>query len=81
MPLQLVENRVQKELRISRIGPYLARKQLRFADTPHNRLLVRQLEDFPLGEHDDGPDALEMAIRLLGQIAAGDYSQDYVEAF
>lgn len=81
MPLQLVENRVQKELRISRIGPYLARKQLRFADTTYNRLLVRQLEDFPLGEHDDGPDALEMAIRLLGQIAAGDYSQDYVEAF
>jgi hypothetical protein len=27
-------------------------------------MLVDQLRDFPLGSHDDGPDALEMAIRL-----------------
>jgi hypothetical protein len=26
--------------------------------------LVNQLRDFPLGDHDDGPDALEMAVRL-----------------
>jgi hypothetical protein len=25
--------------------------------------LVDQLRDFPIGDHDDGPDALEMAIR------------------
>jgi hypothetical protein len=26
--------------------------------------LVDQLRDFPQGSHDDGPDALEMALRL-----------------
>jgi hypothetical protein len=26
--------------------------------------LVQQLKDFPVGDHDDGPDALEMALRL-----------------
>jgi hypothetical protein len=31
------------------------------------RLLVEQLRDFPCGDHDDGPDALEMAVRLAYQ--------------
>jgi hypothetical protein len=39
-------------------------------------MLVEQLKEFPLGEHDDGPDALEMAIwlagELLGTASAGD---------
>jgi hypothetical protein len=26
-------------------------------------LLVEQMRDFPLGDHDDGSDALEMALR------------------
>jgi hypothetical protein len=26
--------------------------------------MVEQLKDFPAGDHDDGPDAAEMAIRL-----------------
>ena len=33
---------------------------------PGARLLVEQLRDFPNGDHDDGPDALEMAIRAAG---------------
>lgn len=30
---------------------------------------MRQLRDFPCGDHDDGPDALEMAIRLISDFA------------
>jgi hypothetical protein len=58
----------KRQLRIPRLGPYLARRQLRFRDTPDCRLLVRQLEEFPLADHDDGPDALEMALRLLHRL-------------
>lgn len=64
MPLYMIQNTVNKELRIGRLGPYLARKELMFKSTPSNRLLVHQLKEFPNGQHDDGPDALEMAIRL-----------------
>jgi hypothetical protein len=32
---------------------------------------VDQLRDFPLGAHDDGPDALEMAIRLADTLMSG----------
>lgn len=61
----LIHNHIDKRIRVSRLGPFLANKRIRFRNTPGCRLLVQQLKDFPLGMHDDGPDALEMAIRLL----------------
>ena len=69
LPLQLVEQHTPKEMRIERLGSYLLREKLRFRDTPGCRLLVRQLRDFPLSDHDDGPDALELAIRMLRLMA------------
>lgn len=76
LPLYSINNTVNKELRIGRLGPYLSRKELIFRDTPGNRLLVSQLKEFPNGDHDDGPDGLEMAIRLgmelQGQAVAND---------
>ena len=35
------------------------------------RLLVEQLQEFPIGDHDDGPDALEMALRLAADLLYG----------
>jgi predicted phage terminase large subunit-like protein len=71
-----MDNRVNKLVRLRRLGPYLSARRLRFkANSPSTRLLVDQLREFPVGDHDDGPDALEMAIRLagdlLGQIHGG----------
>ena len=63
-----IDNRVSKAVRIRRLGPYLAARRLRFkSDSPSTRLLVEQLKEFPAGEHDDGPDAAEMAIRLAAE--------------
>jgi len=55
---------VPKEVRIRRLTPYLSQGQFRFRDTPGTRLLVQQLQTFPVGEFDDGPDAAEYALRL-----------------
>ncbi len=63
-----IDNRVNKLVRIRRLGPYLSRRQLRFRQTPSTRLLVEQLQLFPIGDHDDGPDALEMALRMAGEL-------------
>ncbi|WP_460184946.1 phage terminase large subunit [Thermopirellula anaerolimosa] len=61
----LIRNHIPKQVRIRRLGPLLAARRLRFRrDSPGTRLLVEQLRMFPLAEHDDGPDALEMALRL-----------------
>lgn len=65
LPIHLVEQRVPKETRIKRLGPHLLREKLRLRDTPGCRRLVQQLREFPFGGHDDGPDALELAIRAL----------------
>lgn len=68
----LLDNRLNKRVRIRRLGPLLAAGQLRFkSDSPSTRLLVEQLRQFPLADHDDGPDALEMAVRLAGDLLAG----------
>jgi predicted phage terminase large subunit-like protein len=60
-----IHNHANKLVRIRRLGPYLSQRRLRFlARSPSTTLLVDQLRDFPAGAHDDGPDALEMALRL-----------------
>ena len=38
------------------------------SDSPGTLLLVDQLREFPVGDHDDGPDATEMAIRLAAEL-------------
>jgi hypothetical protein len=45
---------------------------MRFKDaSPGTRILVDQLKAFPAGQHDDGPDALEMAVRLAIELYNG----------
>ena len=64
----LIDNRINKLVRIRRLGPYLDTHRLRFRNTASTRILVDQLRTFPIGDHDDGPDALEMALRLAGRM-------------
>ncbi|TWT46499.1 phage terminase large subunit family protein [Botrimarina hoheduenensis] len=60
-----MHNYTSKPMRIRRLGPYLSQRRIRFRrGSPGAELLLDQLRDFPLGDHDDGPDALEMALRL-----------------
>lgn len=64
-----IHNHTNKAMRIRRLGPYLSQRRLRFKRRcPSTALLVDQLRDFPVGAHDDGPDALEMAIRLAEEV-------------
>src|SRR5262245_58760586 len=65
-PVHPVDNRVRKDIRIRRLGPYLARGELKLkGGSAGARLLGEQLRDFPVGEFDDCPDALEMSLRLM----------------
>jgi predicted phage terminase large subunit-like protein len=72
-----VHNYVNKQVRIRRLGPFLSQRRLRFLrGSAGTRLLVDQLRDFPTGAHDDGPDALEMALRLAEEVWAGRLKED-----
>lgn len=67
------DNVGNKELRLQwKLGPKLKNKLIRFRNSPGCRLLVQQLREFPLGRHDDGPDALEMAFSGLDRYCHGD---------
>ena len=69
-PLQVVgyTNTVPKVVRIRRLTPYLSQKRLRFkARSPGAALLVQQGQQFGTDAHDDGLDALEMALRAAIQ--------------
>ncbi len=46
------------------------------ADCPSTKLLLHQLQEFPIAAHDDGPDALEMALRLATELLAGRHHDD-----
>lgn len=67
LPIQPVVNTVAKPVRIRRLTPYLAKRQIRFRRTPGTMMLVDQLKKYrvpPVG-HDDGCDALEMSLRIM----------------
>ena len=67
-----IKNSVSKPVRIRRLGPLLAQRRLRFyGKSKGTKLLVEQLRNFPQGAHDDGPDALEMAVRLAEELIGG----------
>jgi len=80
LPIHTIDNRINKKLRIGRLGPYFARRKVRLRDTHHNRLLIDQCRSFSMkeisGVHDDGPDAMEMAIRILIELQGGEIRDD-----
>lgn len=72
LPLILVHNWENKGVRIQRLDPHLANKKLRLRRCDGCDTLIEQLQMFPdKGHHDDGPDAIEGAIRVMNQVAVG----------
>jgi len=59
-----VRNSTRKEVRLCRLGSVLRHHRLHLRPSPGARLLLSQMQEFPQGRHDDGPDALEMGLRM-----------------
>ena len=75
MPIVTIDNRINKEVRIRRLTPFLSRGVMRFkGGSKGAQMLVDQLMSFGPKDsklHDDGPDALEMAVRILLERSGG----------
>lgn len=67
----------KKEVRIRRLTPHLSRGKIRIKRNRGGKLLVGQLQAFPLDDYDDGPDAMEMAIRLCEQWLSGEVAMPH----
>ena len=82
LPMLPLAQRSPKSYRISRLGPFLWMNKLRFRKCAGCELVVEQMRNFPAGRHDDGPDALELAIRALSHLqrmttSQGGFSGEY----
>lgn len=64
-PPLMLNNSTNKNLRIERLGKFFDNRMLRFRKSVGCELLINQLKEFPNATHDDGGDALEMALRAL----------------
>jgi predicted phage terminase large subunit-like protein len=73
LPIKGVTQRLAKETRVASLAPLLERGKIRFIRGHSDQeLLVEQILYFPSRTlHDDGPDALEGAIRLAQRLSPG----------
>ncbi len=66
MVITPLENYAAKIVRIRRLSTLLSQKRIRFKrGSDGTNETVKQFRDFPNGDHDDGPDAIEMLARLI----------------
>ncbi len=63
IPIRPVKNFSDKVARVSSLSPLVESGSILFRQDQKD--LIEQLIQFPRGAHDDGPDALEMAVRML----------------
>lgn len=66
VPMVPIRSLADKTLRIERLQPHVANGTIRFH--PGQTELLRQLRHWPMADHDDGPDAVEMLwqVALMG---------------
>ncbi|MBN2288866.1 MAG: phage terminase large subunit [Candidatus Glassbacteria bacterium] len=67
-PLRGIRSTRDKKLRIQRLQPLVRNGTLRFA--ARHRTLFDQLRYYPKAAHDDGPDALEMAVQMAEHLTS-----------
>jgi predicted phage terminase large subunit-like protein len=80
LPVKGVTNRLAKETRVASLSPLLERGKIRFIRGHSDQeLLVEQLLYFPSRTlHDDGPDALEGAVRLAQGMLGATLEEPYL---
>ncbi len=74
LPVVSTDNQTsKKEIRIQTLQPLVKNGIIRF--NRQYRKLIEQMRFYPLADHDDGPDALEMAVRKarMPQLASSKY--------
>jgi len=67
IPIERIKNTQNKIQRIQSIQPF-TKNMVQFSK--EHRLLLEQLRDFPTAKYDDGPDALEMALKISQNFSA-----------
>ncbi len=74
LPIEEINSVLNKNMRIESLQPLIKNKYIKF--NAKHKTLLQQLKEYPMGKNDDGPDGLEMAVRLALKIK-GNTKVDY----
>jgi len=69
LPIEEVNNVQNKDLRIQSLQPFVKNGYIKFNEK--HKTLLQQMKEYPMGKNDDGPDALEMAVRAALELKVG----------
>lgn len=75
IPIEEIQTTVNKQLRIESMQPVIKNKYIKF--NKNHKTLLKQLQEFPMGRNDDGPDGLQIAVALAQTIKAVTAKTDY----
>ncbi|MBU5312231.1 phage terminase large subunit [Tissierella carlieri] len=62
LPIEEIQSTQSKNVRIESLQPFIKNKYLKFNEK--HKTLLQQFKEYPMGKNDDGPDGVEMAVRL-----------------
>jgi len=75
IPIEEIQSSTNKILRIESLQPFIKNHYIKF--NPAHKTLLKQLNEFPMGKNDDGPDGLHMVVKLAQTVKATMANQNY----
>lgn len=69
LPIVEINNVQNKDARIQSLQPFVKNGYLKFSKK--HKALLKQMLEYPMGKNDDGPDGLEMAVKLALSVKIG----------
>lgn len=69
LPIKEINSTQNKVARIQSLQPFVKNKYLKFSRK--HKTLLKQMTEYPMGKNDDGPDGLQMAVKLAIDIKIG----------
>ena len=72
LPIEEINSTQNKDMRIQSLQPFVKNGFIKFSHK--HKALLQQMYEYPMGRNDDGPDALEMAVRLAMNVQSGSHA-------
>lgn len=69
LPIVEISSTQNKDARIQSLQPFVKNGYLKFSRK--HKTLLKQMMEYPMGRNDDGPDGLQMAVKLALDVKAG----------
>ena len=69
LPIEEINSTQNKDARIQSLQPFVKNGYIKFSKK--HKTLLKQMTEYPMGKNDDGPDGLQMAVKLALDIKVG----------